>query len=87
MDITKITAALATARAEANNLTTAARKVFADPKADVEALNAASKTMRVAGKIDSALKTAEARVAKATKVREKKAKGKKADAAAPAAKK
>lgn len=81
MDITKISAALTTARTEVTSLLTATRKVFADPKSDVEAMAAAQKEMRIAGKIDTALKSAEARIAKATKPKAKKAKK-----AAPAAK-
>jgi hypothetical protein len=78
MDITKVTAALSTARNEVTSLLTNVKKTFADPKADVETVNGAMKEARVLGKIDTALKSAEARIAKATKPRAKKAKKAKA---------
>lgn len=74
MDITKITAALTTARSEVTNLLVATKKNLADPKIDVEGTVAASKDLRILGKIDTALKSAESRIAKASKPRAKKAK-------------
>ncbi len=80
MDITKVNTALASARTEVTNLLVATKKNLADPKIDVEGTVAASKDLRILGKIDTALKSAESRIAKASKPRAKKAK----KAAAPA---
>jgi hypothetical protein len=74
MDITKVSAALVTARTEVTNILVATKKNLADPKIDVEGTVAASKDLRILGKIDTALKSAEGRIAKATKPRAKKAK-------------
>lgn len=83
MDISKVNAALASARSEVTALLVATKKNLADPKIDVEGTVAASKDLRVLGKIDAALKTAEGRVTKSTTPRVKKSK----KAAAPTGKK
>lgn len=87
MDITKVTAALTLAKTELANAITAERKVLADPKADVAAVTAASRALLVAGRVNTILEAAGARIEKSLKKlapRAKKAKGKKG-AAAPSA--
>lgn len=82
MDISKVTAALTSAKSELTNAIAAERKVLADPKADVAAVSAASRALQVAGKIDSVLTSANARIEKSLKrlaPRAKKEKKAKAD--------
>jgi hypothetical protein len=67
MDITKVTAAIASAKTELGNAITAERKVLADPKADVAAVTQASRALLVAGRIDTILTAADARISKSLK--------------------
>lgn len=78
MDITKevadISTGLAALRTKIQAVNANVTKAALDPKADVETVDAAMKARKVIGKIDTALKSAEGRIAKATKPRAKKAK-------------
>lgn len=67
MDVSKVTAAIGTARTELRNVVTAQAKVISDPKSDVAAIAAASRALNVAGRIDAVLTKADERIAGALK--------------------
>ena len=80
MDVSKVTAALTSARTELRNVVTAQAKIISDPKSNVADIAAASRALNVAGRIDGTLVKAEERVAGALKKlapRAKKAKSEK----------
>jgi hypothetical protein len=80
MDITKVTAAVVLAQTELANAITSERKVLADPKADVDALAAASNSLRIAGKINAILTSAAKRIEKRVAPKAKRVKKAVADA-------
>lgn len=82
MDISKVKSAIANVKSEILNASREARKVVADEKSDMDAVNVASKTLKALGTINTAMGRVEGKMESALKKLEPKAKKAKKDKAA-----